>query len=154
MTMLTTGELQPRSLDLGDLETCIAIEQVAHAYPWSKAQMLSALQRNGGWALESDSELIAFAIVSKVLEEAELLNFVVEPRFQGRGVGTCLLQHVLERLRSEEKLERFYLEVRESNIPALSLYQAAGFAEVGIRKAYYPAPGGREDAILMAMQIL
>ena len=145
--------LQLRPLSLEDLDACYSLEQAAHTHPWTRAQMLSALQRYGGLGLQNETGLQAFAVVSKVLEEAELLDFVVAPGMQGQGIGVSLLTQVIENL-SRSRLQRFYREVRESNEVALTLYRNAGFAEVGVRRGYYPAARGREDAVLMAMQLI
>ena len=71
---------------------------------------------------------------------------------QGQGLGRKLLDFLLKDTR-EQQAEVMFLEVRVSNIRAIELYEQNGFAEVGQRKGYYPAEGGREDAIVMAQDL-
>ena len=72
-------------------------------------------------------------------------------KLQGQGIGGAFLEWIIEQL--TPVAERFYLEVRASNAAAIALYEAAGFAEMGVRHNYYPAKKGREDALLMAMEL-
>lgn len=133
------------------LEAILALEQRAHSHPWSRSLIESGLSRYACWGIQADNEWIGFAFVSIVVGEAELLDFVVSPDCQGQGIGTCFLEWLMQQVASQAS--RMYLEVRESNVPAISLYQAAGFAEVGLRHNYYPTEKGREDAILMATEL-
>ena len=89
--------------------------------------------------------------IGVIAGEAELLDLVVGPKHQGQGIGKALLEWIV--LQLPEFADRFFLEVRESNQSALALYQNVGFVEVGVRPKYYPADHGREDAILMAMEL-
>ncbi|NHN37992.1 ribosomal protein S18-alanine N-acetyltransferase [Pseudomaricurvus alcaniphilus] len=141
-------------LSIDDLERVARLEANAHSHPWSKAQVLSALQHYHCWGVRSGADWAGFAVLSCVVGEAELLDFVVAPEFQGQGVGSTLLAWLQNWAATELQAKRFYLEVRESNQAALALYQNAGFVEVGIRAGYYPARGGREDAVLMAMELI
>lgn len=137
-----------------DSDRVYAIELAAHSHPWSLKLIKSSLRRYHCWGVVIGEELVGFAIVSCVLGEAELLDFVVSPVFQGQGVGSAFMAWLQQWLASTLSAERFFLEVRESNHSAIALYQAAGFAEIGIRHNYYPTDKGREDAILMAMELI
>lgn len=114
----------------------------------------SSLQRYRCWGATVDEQLIGFAVVSCVAGEAELLDFVVSPACQGQGIGGAFIGWLQRWLSTTGSAQRFYLEVRQSNEAAIAVYQAAGFVEVGIRHNYYPAAWGREDAVLMAMELL
>ncbi len=145
-----------RPLTADDLQSVQSLEFAAHTHPWSEALLERGLQRYQCWGIQSTQEgrapLLGFAIVSQVLNEAELLDFVVSPECQGQGIGGCLLAWVIQQLRGQAS--RFYLEVRQSNAAAIGLYDAQGFIEVGVRPNYYPSHNGREDALLMAMELL
>jgi ribosomal-protein-alanine N-acetyltransferase len=82
-----------------------------------------------------------------VIDEAHLLNIAVAPTAQGQGLGARLLQHAM-REAARDGMDNMYLEVRPSNPCALQIYQAFGFRQIGLRKAYYPAAEGREDALV------
>jgi ribosomal-protein-alanine N-acetyltransferase len=87
-------------------------------------------------------------------EEMHLLNITVKPEAQGRGHAVSLLNHLAERSR-EAQVHSLWLEVRRSNARARAVYQRWGFAEMGVRRAYYPAAGGqREDAVLMSWRVM
>jgi ribosomal-protein-alanine N-acetyltransferase len=81
--------------------------------------------------------------------ECHLLNLCVRPQDQSRGVGREVLRALLSKAEAFP-VDTMFLEVRPSNRPAIRLYLSEGFNEVGIRKRYYPAAFGREDAIVMA----
>ncbi len=83
--------------------------------------------------------------------EAHILNISVDPAEQKQGVGRKMLEHLISIARG--KAESVFLEVRPSNIHAIALYEDMGFNEIGVRKGYYPAEHGREDAIMLALQL-
>ncbi|OOF63520.1 ribosomal protein S18-alanine N-acetyltransferase [Rodentibacter pneumotropicus] len=142
--------LQIFTIEECDFERLYEIEQQAHLMPWS----LGTLKNNQGdrylnLKLVKDNQIIGFAICQLVLDEATLFNIAIEPVMQGKGLGTFLLQELMERLKGKGS-QTLWLEVRESN-PARWLYEKHGFNEVDIRKNYYPLPDGkRENAVVMA----
>ena len=127
------------------------LELAAHSHPMSESLFRDNLARYHAIAIKLDDQLIGFALISMVVGEAELLDYVVDPKLQGQGIGRGFLEWIVEQL--SPVAERFYLEVRASNEAAIALYEATGFAEMGMRPNYYPAKKGREDAILMAMEL-
>ena len=80
------------------------------------------------------------------------MNLCVDPTAQRLGAGRKMLEHMIKRVRS--KAETVFLEVRPSNIKAIRLYNSLGFNEIGIRKGYYPAKNGREDAVMLALELV
>jgi len=92
-------------------------------------------------------------VYSKVLDEAEILNIAVHPAYQGRGMARNLVLQVIQQLKNEA-VERCLLEVRASNTTARGLYDSLGFKPDGVRKNYYRAGDGREDAVLMSKSLL
>lgn len=154
VSLLTAKQvaLSVREIDVADADGVHAIESAAHSHPMSRSLVDAVFNRYWCLGLLFEQQLIGFAMVSVVAGEAELIDYVVAPNFQGKGIGSCFLEWLITAV--TPKAERFFLEVRESNQAAIALYQNAGFAEVGVRHNYYPAKRGREDAVLMALELL
>lgn len=132
-----------------DLPEILAIEEAAHPYPWSEAVFEDCLR--AGYRLDGafvEGVLIGYSVVMTVLDEWHLLNLCVDPAHQRRGVGRFLLERLLDSAAAMDA-SCLLLEVRAGNRTAIALYERAGFADIGHRKAYYPAPSGREDARVM-----
>ena len=136
-----------------DLDAVAAIEKGVYVFPWTignfRDSLLSAYEC---WACWSNGELIAYAIVMAALDEAHLLNFAVANHWQRQGVGATFLQFLIDHSRAANR-EMLYLEVRPSNVAGLWMYQRFGFKQLGIRREYYPAMTGREDACFMGLNI-
>jgi len=144
------SSLKLREWQAADIAPLADIEQQAYPYPWSASILRDCLEAgHWGWVASSRGEIAAYAVVQSVLEEAHLLNVCAAPSWQGQGVGRGMLQAVMQQC-LERDMSRMLLEVRASNIPALGLYRCLGFQQDGVRKGYYPASGGREDAVLMS----
>ncbi|EKY3233230.1 ribosomal protein S18-alanine N-acetyltransferase [Cronobacter malonaticus] len=140
-------------LQSADLPAAFAIEQRAHAFPWSEKTFASNQgERYLNLRLDVDGKMAAFAITQVVLDEATLFNIAVDPAFQRRGLGRALLEHLIEALEARGVLT-LWLEVRASNHAARTLYESLGFNEATIRRNYYPTSDGREDAIIMALPL-
>ncbi|MEO8103653.1 MAG: ribosomal protein S18-alanine N-acetyltransferase [Betaproteobacteria bacterium] len=148
-----TPALEYRPLLERDLVTVAAIEANVYAFPWTLGNFRDSLgsgyECTGCWA---GRELIGYAIMMTALEEAHLLNFAVAGNWQRRGVGAGFLQHLIDGLR-RQRLEMLYLEVRPSNIVARRMYERFGFRQLGLRREYYPAVAGREDALFLGMNL-
>ena len=146
-------ELSFRALREQDLEVVAAIESDVYVFPWTvgnfRDSLLSAYECWGCW---TGGELIGYAVVMTALDEAHLLNFAVASRWQRRGVATQFLQFLLDRAQ-DGKRDMLYLEVRPSNVAGLKLYQRFGFKQLGVRRDYYPAVTGREDALFLGVNI-
>jgi ribosomal-protein-alanine N-acetyltransferase len=101
---------------------------------------------------EKSEQIVGFAVVQFVVDEASLLNIAVEPTQQKQGIGRLLLDEVLAQA-SAKKATTVFLEVRASNQRAIQMYQQAGFNEMGLRKNYYPSANGKEHAVMMAFMV-
>ena len=147
-------ELSFTALCEHDLFAVAAIESDVYVFPWTignfRDSMLSAYVCWGCWV---HGELIGYAIVMTALEEAHLLNFAVARKWQRCGVGSAFLQFLVDRA-TKAKLDVIYLEVRPSNLAGLRLYVRFGFKQLGVRKEYYPARTGREDALFLGLNII
>lgn len=100
--------------------------------------------------VENSGRVCGFALFSQVLDEATLIHLAIDPADQGQGLGRQLLAATLAAM-AANNAARCLLELRASNAAARALYQRAGFTVDGLRRNYYPADGGREDALLMSM---
>ena len=137
-----------------DLDTVMAIERRAYPFPWTRGILRDCLRAGyPAWVLEEGGEAIGYAVLSIAAAEAHILNLCTAPEMQGRGHGRYLLRALLELARGRG-VQRVFLEVRPSNTHAVALYDSEGFNEIGRRPRYYPAVGGREDAIVMAIELL
>jgi ribosomal-protein-alanine N-acetyltransferase len=103
--------------------------------------------------LERAGEVIGYGVLSVAGGEAHVLNICVAPAEQGRGLGRRILARLLDLARWHHA-ERVFLEVRPSNTAAVALYHSSGFNEIGRRPNYYPGKRGREDALVMAIELL
>jgi len=137
-----------------DLERVVAIEQQAYAFPWTYGIFRDCLRAGYGcWVLEQVDTIIGYGILSVAAGEAHILNVCVMPAAQGAGHGRRLVLRLLD-LARWHRAERVFLEVRPSNPRAIALYHELGFNEIGRRPNYYPAANGREDALVMAFELL
>lgn len=146
--------MKSRKMQQDDLATVVKIEQSANQFPWSKKNFEDCLKaHNQAWVfVDENDEIIGFTIVQQVVDEAHLLNLCIKPNKQRQGLGRVILNHVIDFANSISSVV-IVLEVRSSNQRAQQLYLSAGFNEMSVRKNYYPAANGREDAILMGMDL-
>lgn len=144
-----------RCMRADDLDTVMAIELRAYPFPWSRGIFADCLSSGySAWVLEQGSQIIGYGVLSVAADEAHVLNVCVDPLVQSRGHGRLMLRTLLGSARSNNA-QRVFLEVRPSNTAAIALYQSEGFNEIGRRPRYYPAANnGREDAIVMAIELL
>jgi ribosomal-protein-alanine N-acetyltransferase len=142
-----------RAMRAGDLAGVTRIETLAYEFPWTEGIFRDCLRV--GYCcvvLEGDDRLNGYGVMSVAAREAHLLNLCVHPDNQRFGLGSDLLRFFLGRARAQDA-QRIYLEVRQTNQAALALYNRAGFKAVGLRRNYYRAPEGREDAIVLSLPI-
>ncbi len=148
----TAAVLRPLRED--DLDAVMAIEQRAYPFPWTRGIFRDCLLAGyPAWLLHEHGAAIGYGVISLAADEAHVLNICIAPERQGRGLGRELLR-VLTRLARGRGAARIFLEVRPSNPGAIALYHSEGFNEIGRRPRYYPSHGGREDALVMAMELL
>ena len=132
-----------------DLEEAAAVTHRADPFGWTLRNYAGALAAgNTLTVLVADGKIAGVSAVMHVVDEAELLEIVIDPPEQGRGLGKLLLAHTLKEAR-RAGAARLFLEVRESNARARKMYTSFGFVQTGKRKNYYPTETGREDAVLM-----
>lgn len=143
-----------RDMTEDDLDAVLAIERTVQAHPWTRGNFSDALRSNYLCKVYASQvgERVGYALMMLAVDEAELLNITIAAAQQRKGLGGKLLGEMLA-LAARHEMRRMVLEVRASNAAARALYRATGFADIGLRRDYYAAVGGREDAILMGKNL-
>lgn len=141
-----------RPMTPADLDRVLAVEVRAYGFPWSRGNFSDSLA--AGYVAEllqdADDTLLGYYLALPGVDELHLLNLTVDPAHQGRGWGHRLIDRFEQRAH-ELGLGTLWLEVRAGNARARALYRRRGYAEVGLRRGYYPAAGSkREDAVVMS----
>jgi len=136
------------------LDDVLRIEKSAYAHPWTRGNFADSLK--SGYqllALMGGDTLIGYFVAMEGVDEVHLLNITVAPEFQGQGFGVLMLDALSVWARSRQAL-CLWLEVRESNVRAMHVYERFGYRRVGERKHYYPAARGqREHAVVMSLKL-
>ncbi|HEY2927076.1 ribosomal protein S18-alanine N-acetyltransferase [Piscinibacter sp.] len=140
---------------LSDVDAVVAVEVAAYAFPWTRGNFIDSLA--AGYVarvLEGPAGRVAgYFIAMEGVDEMHLLNLTVAPSEQGHGHARRLLDALVALCR-ERSAQQLWLEVRESNERARSLYRRYGFKHIGMRPGYYPAgQGRREDAVVMSLDV-
>jgi [ribosomal protein S18]-alanine N-acetyltransferase len=152
-TQLKPANVSFREMRASDLDAVMQIEMANFPFPWTAGNFKDSI--NSGHIcllLEIDQALVGYAILMMVLDEVHLLNISVSPSWKGKGWGRHLLNQMMQIGREKGGLNMF-LEVRPSNVSAITLYESIGFNEMGVRPGYYPAHNGRENAVLMGVAL-
>jgi ribosomal-protein-alanine N-acetyltransferase len=136
-----------------DLDRVIENETRSYAFPWTRGVFSDCLKsRHECWVAVRDNDLLGHGILSIGANEAHLLNVCVRRDQQGNGLGRQIVIHMIDRA-ERRGATVIYLEVRPSNRVAGALYASLGFREIGLRKDYYPAELGNEDARVLALSL-
>ena len=142
---------QIRRMLMTDLDAVVAIEREVFLFPWTRGNFSDSI--DSGYhclVLEQDGYLFGYGVMIIGPEEAHLLTLSVAAGSQRKGWGERLLQHFICIAR-EQNARSIFLDVRESNHAAARLYGRIGFRQIGKRRDYYPAMGGRENSIVMEL---
>ncbi|MBA6421790.1 ribosomal protein S18-alanine N-acetyltransferase [Pseudomonas neustonica] len=143
-----------RRMQESDLDAVLAIEFSAFSHPWTRGIFLDCIKSGHEcWLAFDGLQQIGHGVLSAAAGESHLLNITIRPESQGNGFGHGLLEHLMQQAKVRDA-EVTFLEVRESNLNAAGLYESFGFNEIGRRRNYYPAVGGREDALVMAYSLV
>ncbi len=163
-----SAELSFLPMQIADLDAVLEIESISHLHPWTRGNFSDSLAA-GHWAYcirpqidqvikgsyLDPAILWAYCILFPAVDELHLLNITVSPKLRKLGIGSRMMA-AIEGITAQQNIPRIILEVRPSNIAAVTLYQKLGYEQIGIRKNYYPADpqlGLREDALVMAKSI-
>jgi ribosomal-protein-alanine N-acetyltransferase len=142
-----------RKMRKSDVPAILAIETVNYEFPWIEEVFLDCFRVNGYhcWVCVDENDIVGYVILSIIAGEAHILNISVASAYQRFGVGQKMMQHVI--IIAAKQAEKLFLEVRPSNTKARALYAKLGFHSIGIRKEYYPSSLGREDALVLALDL-
>jgi len=138
----------------GDLDEVLAIEYRVYPFPWGRGNFTDSM--NSGyscWVCRVSGELVGYFVVMLAVDEAHLLNIAISEKRQGMGFGARLLRQAM-RVAQAGGGTMMLLEVRPTNEQALTLYRHFGFKQIGVRRGYYPADGGREDALVLTHELV
>ena len=153
MSAVLKPVIELRQMAAEDLPAVMAIENAIYAFPWTQGNFRDSLAAGYScWVYARDAEVIGYAVVMLAPEEAHLLNLSICASCQGQGYGSLLLRRICDAARGRGA-RLIFLEVRPSNVAALRLYDRHGFQRVGQRRDYYPAPAGREDALILGLPL-
>ncbi|HZD21687.1 MAG TPA: ribosomal protein S18-alanine N-acetyltransferase [Burkholderiales bacterium] len=136
-----------------DLAEVMAIESVLYTHPWTRGNFADSLR--AGYECRTyrvHGDLIGYFVLLAAAGEAHLLNLSITEVHQRRGYGTALLNQATA-LARKLGAKNVFLEVRPSNRGAQELYYRYGFSKIAVRRDYYPARGGREDALVLSLAL-
>jgi ribosomal-protein-alanine N-acetyltransferase len=140
-------------MGVDDLDAVIAIEEDVYTHPWTRGNFADSLKAGYHCAtLTLGGELLGYFVLLVAVGEAHLLNLSVSAARHRQGIGSVLLREVL-RLGREGEARHVFLEVRPSNAAAIALYEGSGFKRIAERPGYYPAHGGRENALVLTLDL-
>lgn len=136
-----------------DLEEVMAIENAIYTHPWTRGNFGDSLRAGYDCrTLRLGSELLGYFVLMVAAGEAHLLNLSIGAPYQRTGHGSLLLREAAALARSLGARSLF-LEVRPSNSAAQALYTRFGFRKIAVRRGYYPAHAGREDALVLTLPL-
>jgi [ribosomal protein S18]-alanine N-acetyltransferase len=145
--------VQFRPMRPADLDRVMAIEPTLYSHPWTRGNFQDSI--SAGYVcrvIECEGAISGYGVLMIGAGEAHLLNLSVASAWQRRGLGSALLEHFVRAAR-DGAARQMLLEVRPSNVAARRLYADFGFRDLSLRRGYYPAERGREDAILMSLPL-
>ena len=152
--VLKPVEVRFEAMGTANLDAVLQVEQQAYAHPWQRVNFMDSLHAGyQAQLLLAQDTLLGYFVAMKGVDEVHLLNITVAPAYQRQGWDRVMLD-ALAIWAKGQGADWLWLEVRSGHQRAIEVYQAQGFARVGLRKAYYPAVAGqREDALVMSRRL-
>ena len=149
--MLTLTGTVIRPMAPADLDGVLTIEQASFSVPWIREHFEHELAAPHSlpFVAENDGIIVGYVCLMSLFEEAQILDVAVAPEQRGRGIARLLMEHAVSVAR-EQKAEVLALEVRSTNISAITLYERCGLVRTGVRQKYYE---GSDDAVLMELSL-
>lgn len=140
-----------RPMNETDLDAVLAIEQASFSTPWNREHFEHEIAAPFSFPFVADCNgmVVGYVCLMSLFEEAQILDIAVDPSQRGRRIARLLMDHAVSVAR-EKDAELLALEVRASNIAAITLYERCGFVRTGLRQKYYE---GRDDAVLMELSL-
>jgi ribosomal-protein-alanine N-acetyltransferase len=142
-----TQDITVRQMEEKDIDSLVIIEEECFSLPWSKKAFQESYVKDYAYffVAEIDKEIVGYVGLYKMGNDGDITNIGISSLHRRKGIGYKLMSSVLD-FAKRENMEHITLEVRESNIPAIALYEKLGFVKVGIRKDFYEKPV--ENAII------
>jgi len=154
MNALLSPHVEMLPMNVHDLDEVLAIEYRVYPFPWSRGNFADSMSSGYScWVCRVGGELVGYFVLMLAVDDAHLLNISVAEKRQGMGFGARLLRQAMIAGR-QGGATALLLEVRPSNEKALVLYRHFGFQQIGVRRGYYPAEKGREDALVLTHALL
>lgn len=148
--MNASMEIKIKPMQKDEIEDVLKIEEKAYGdHHWSKDSFYGELSNDLAYyysAFDKDNNLVGYAGAWQIIDEAHITTIAVKPELKRMKIGEALLNRILQDC-YENGIKYITLEVRESNIPAIKLYEKYGFKSLGLRKGYYQ--NNNEDALIM-----
>lgn len=149
MNALLKPRIEMQPMGESDLAEVLAIEYRVYPYPWGRGNFTDSLASGYScWVCRVGGELVGYFVLMLAVDDAHLLTISVAEKHQGTGFGSRLLRQAM-RVGYDGGAKVLLLEVRPSNEKALKMYRHFGFQQIGVRRGYYPAAQGREDALVL-----
>ena len=141
-----------RDMTFDDIEEVVCIEKENFSVPWDENGFFSFMIREGTFFVcaEENGRITGYGGMVSAADEADITNICVSKDRRNSGIGTAIVKSLFEKGR-ENGIKKIFLEVRKSNLAAVSLYEKLGFERLGVRKNYYEAPV--EDALTMIKEL-
>jgi len=134
-----------------DLDEVMEIERGVYEFPWTSGNFVDSLRAGYSCSVyRCRRRLLGYAVMMLGAGEAHLLNLSIDARAQRQGHGSRILEHVIQ-VAKQYGARQLFLEVRPSNEAGRLLYLKYGFRQMAVRRGYYPARAGREDALVFAL---
>lgn len=150
IALKSTLSINIRNAELNDLSSIVDIERASYTHPWSENLIRESLSNKNALNFiaydKFEQKIYGFILNIFLIDELHILNIAVDPAYRRRGIGDMLLETSINNARQKGGNIAF-LEVRRSNIKALTMYIKHGFRVVGVRRGYYS--DNREDALVM-----
>ena len=136
-----------------ELSAVLEIESAIYEHPWTRGNFADSLRAGYQcWTYRVTSRLLGYFVLIVAAGEAHLLNLSIAPGYQRSGHGSALLREAAA-VAVKLGAHNLFLEVRPSNLAAQALYRRFGFRKVAVRRDYYPAHTGREDALVLTLPL-
>jgi len=145
-------------LSLKEIDSIVSIEKDSSEHPWTKKQLSESVanSNNLNYIFVLGSKIIGYILAIPSIDSADILNIVIHKDFKRKGFGSNLIAKLAKEL-NKMKIKSIFIEVRKSNLSAISFYLSLGFKEISIRKNYYTKNSNklstREDGIMMRLEI-
>jgi ribosomal-protein-alanine N-acetyltransferase len=133
-----------------DIKAIVKIAEDNFITPWTENAITESVHENNVYVTEEKNAVIGYIIIHEGIDTIEIMSIAVDEKAKRKGVGKALLGYVIDCYGNTYK--EIWLEVRDNNTPAISLYRACGFENIGVRKGFYRDETPPRDALTMKYQ--